>query len=58
MKSNIQDFGHYGEFDLDIGADAEATLPALIEACRKLITPDRKRALAGKPNSNGSTKVS
>jgi acetolactate synthase I/II/III large subunit len=46
MKSNIQDFGHYGEFDLDIGADAEATLPALVEACKKLITPDRKRALA------------
>jgi len=46
MKSNIQDFGHYGEFDLDIGADSEATLPALIEACKKLITPDRKRALA------------
>ena len=31
--------------DLDIGADAEATLPALIEACKKLITPDRKRAM-------------
>jgi acetolactate synthase-1/2/3 large subunit len=45
LKSNIQDFGHYGDVDLDIGADAEATLPALIEACRKLITPDRKRAL-------------
>jgi acetolactate synthase-1/2/3 large subunit len=46
MKSNIQDFGHYGEYDLDIGADAEASLSALIEACKKLITPDRKRALA------------
>jgi thiamine pyrophosphate-dependent acetolactate synthase large subunit-like protein len=43
-KSNIQDFGHYADVDLDIGADAEATLPALIEACKKLITPDRKRA--------------
>ena len=46
-KSNIQDFGHYPEVDLDIGADAEATLPALIEACKKLITADRKRAHAG-----------
>ncbi len=44
-KSNIQDFGHYADIDLDIGADAEATLPYLIEACKKLITPDRKRAL-------------
>jgi acetolactate synthase I/II/III large subunit len=45
QKSNIQDFGHYAEVDIDIGADAEATLPALIEECRRLITPDRKRAL-------------
>jgi acetolactate synthase-1/2/3 large subunit len=44
-KSNIQDFGHYADIDLDIGADAEATLPYLIEACKKLITADRLRAL-------------
>jgi thiamine pyrophosphate-dependent acetolactate synthase large subunit-like protein len=44
-KANIQEFGHYSEVDLDIGADGEATLPALIEQCRKLITPDRKRAM-------------
>jgi acetolactate synthase-1/2/3 large subunit len=44
-KANIQEFGHYSEVDIDIGADAEATLPALIEACKKLITPDRKRAM-------------
>jgi thiamine pyrophosphate-dependent acetolactate synthase large subunit-like protein len=45
MKSNIQDFGRYADVDIDIGADAEATLPALIEACKRLITADRKRAL-------------
>ena len=45
-KSNIQDFGHYpADLDLDIGADAEATLPALIEECKKLITADRRRAM-------------
>jgi acetolactate synthase-1/2/3 large subunit len=43
-KSNYQDLGRYVEADLAIAADTEATLPALIEACRKLITPDRKRA--------------
>jgi acetolactate synthase-1/2/3 large subunit len=43
-KSNYQDFGRYVEADLAIAADTETTLPALIEACRKLITPDRKRA--------------
>jgi acetolactate synthase-1/2/3 large subunit len=44
-KSNYQDFGRYIEADLAIAADAEATLPALIEACRRLITPERARAL-------------
>src|SRR5262249_60619979 len=43
-RSNYQDFGRYEEVDLAIAADAEATLPALIEACRRLITADRKRA--------------
>jgi len=41
-KSNIQDFGHYADVDLDIAGDAEATLPALIDACRKLVTADRR----------------
>ena len=45
-KSNIQDFGHYAsDLDLDIGADAQATLPALIEECKKQLTADRKSAL-------------
>src|SRR5438034_6215381 len=42
-RSNYQDFGRYAEVDLAIAADAEATLPALIEACKRLMTPDRKR---------------
>jgi acetolactate synthase I/II/III large subunit len=44
-KSNYQDFGRYAEVDLSIAADAEATLPALIEACKKLITPNRRSAM-------------
>src|SRR4029453_10161803 len=44
-KNNYQDGGRYNEADLAIPGDAEATLPSLIEACRKLITPDRRRAL-------------
>jgi acetolactate synthase I/II/III large subunit len=44
-KSNYQDFGRYAEVDLAIAADAEATLPALIEACKKLITSDRRAAM-------------
>src|SRR5262245_44779114 len=42
-KSNYQDFGRYEEVDLAIAADAEATLPSLIEAVKKLITGDRRR---------------
>jgi len=42
-KSNYQDFQRYTELDIAIAADPEATLPALIEACKRLITADRKR---------------
>ncbi len=44
-KSNFQDAGRFADVDLDIAGDAEATLPALIDACKRLITADRKRAL-------------
>ena len=44
LRSNYQNFQRYTEADLSIAADAEATLPYLIEACKKLITDDRKRA--------------
>ena len=45
IKSNYQDFQRYTEVDVSVAADAEATLPSLIEACKKLITADRRRAL-------------
>ena len=45
IKSNYQDFERYSEVDLALAGDVEATLPLLIEACRNLITVDRKRAL-------------
>ncbi len=43
-KSNYQDFQRFPEVDLAIAADAEATLPALTEAVKRLITDDRRRA--------------
>ena len=43
MKSNYQYFQRYPETDISITADAEATLPYLIEQCKLLITADRKR---------------
>jgi thiamine pyrophosphate-dependent acetolactate synthase large subunit-like protein len=45
MKSNYQDFDRFTPVDIAIAADAEATLPALIDAVRKLITPRRRAAL-------------
>ena len=44
MKSNYQDFNRYSEADIQMAADAEASLPALIEACKALITPSRQAA--------------
>ena len=35
-KSNYQDFQRFPDLDLSMAADAEATLPALIEACKRL----------------------
>ena len=43
LKSNYQNFQRYTELDLAIAGDVEVTLPLLIEACRRLITGDRRR---------------
>ena len=43
MKSNYQDFQRYTEVDLAMAADAEATLPSLIEAVKRLLTDDFAR---------------
>jgi thiamine pyrophosphate-dependent acetolactate synthase large subunit-like protein len=43
-KSNYQDFQRFSDLDLSMAADSEATLPALIEASKRLLTGDRKSA--------------
>ena len=45
QHSNIHDYGHYADVDLAMAADAEATLPSLIEEINRLMTPERKSAL-------------
>ncbi len=45
QKSNYQDFARFNEADMAIAGDGESTLPELIEACKRLITADRRRAL-------------
>ncbi len=44
-KANYQDFYRYTGVDLAMAADAEATLPSLLEETKRLINADRKRAL-------------
>lgn len=43
LKSNYQDFQRFQEVDVDIAADAEASLPSLIEAVKRLSNADRQR---------------
>jgi thiamine pyrophosphate-dependent acetolactate synthase large subunit-like protein len=43
MKANYQDAQRYPEVDIAMAADAEATLPSLIEAVKRHVTADRKR---------------
>src|ERR1700719_4121776 len=44
-KSNYQDFQRFQVIDVQMAADAEATLPALIEAVKGAIPNDRKSAI-------------
>jgi acetolactate synthase-1/2/3 large subunit len=46
LKSNYQDFQRYQPVDVSIAGDAEATLPALIEAVRAALPAERKDARA------------
>jgi acetolactate synthase I/II/III large subunit len=45
IKSNLQDFQHMADADIVMAADAEATLPLLIEEVKRQLTPDRRRVL-------------
>jgi thiamine pyrophosphate-dependent acetolactate synthase large subunit-like protein len=42
IRANYQDFQRFAEADISIGADAETTLPALIEAVKAEITAERR----------------
>jgi thiamine pyrophosphate-dependent acetolactate synthase large subunit-like protein len=45
FKSNYQNFQRYSEVNLDIAADAQATLPLLIEAVKQQLPASQKSAL-------------
>ena len=42
-KSNYTDYLRFAEVDMAIQADGEATLPLLVDAVKRQVTPDRKR---------------
>jgi acetolactate synthase I/II/III large subunit len=44
LKANYQDFARFQDIDMSIAGDGEASLPALIEAVRRLIDAPRKSA--------------
>jgi acetolactate synthase-1/2/3 large subunit len=44
-KSNYQDFQRFQVVDVEMAADAEATLPALIEAVKQALPSERKSAI-------------
>jgi thiamine pyrophosphate-dependent acetolactate synthase large subunit-like protein len=46
LKSNYQDFQRFQPVDISVAGDAEATLPALIEAVKSALPADRKTAIA------------
>jgi thiamine pyrophosphate-dependent acetolactate synthase large subunit-like protein len=46
LHSNYQDFQRYWPVDLSINGDAEASLPALTDEVRRLLTDEHKRAFA------------
>jgi thiamine pyrophosphate-dependent acetolactate synthase large subunit-like protein len=43
VKANYQDAQRYPEVDLAMAADAEATLPSLLDPVKRSVTADRKR---------------
>ncbi len=43
QRANFQDFQRFADIDLAIDGDAETTVPALIEAVKRLLTDDQKR---------------
>ncbi len=44
LKANYQDFGRFDDIDMSVAGDGETSLPALIEAVKKLVDPGRKAA--------------
>ena len=56
-KANYQDFQRFQVIDVQMAADAEATLPALIEAVKAAIPNDRKAAIERRGEASRKAKL-
>ena len=54
IKANYQEFQRYPELDLTVSGDAEASLPPLVDAVKKLVTADRRRVFAERGKKLGA----
>jgi acetolactate synthase-1/2/3 large subunit len=54
VKANYQEFQRYPELDLTVSGDAEASLPPLVDAVKKLVTADRQRVFAERGKKLGA----
>ena len=52
IPENYHSAGRYGAVDMSVAADAEASLPALIEAVKRLVTADRRRVFEERGGSS------
>ena len=57
MKANYQDFQRFQDVDLAIPADAEATLPSLIEAVKSALTAEGRAAAEKRAKTFGEAGV-
>ncbi|MGP0090982.1 MAG: thiamine pyrophosphate-binding protein [Xanthobacteraceae bacterium] len=57
MKANYQDFQRYADVDLAITGDGEATLPALIDAVKRLVDAPRKMAFEARGKKLAATRL-
>ncbi len=48
IHANYQNFQRFEDVDLEVSGDGAATMPALIEAVKKLVTADKKSAYEGR----------
>jgi acetolactate synthase I/II/III large subunit len=48
IRSNYQDAQRFQPVDIEMAADAQSTLPMLIEEVKRVLTADRRRAIQGR----------